>query len=102
MLHSEEVGWRVAEQGASGDVEQAVQAILRHLVEHPEAKDTLEGIVRCWGEPLIRTAPAEVVRKGLDELTHRGWVSVRTVGTGMRLYGLNKDRLDDVKRYLHG
>ena len=101
-VHSEEVGYRVAEQGTSGDVEQAVRTILRHLVEHPDAKDTLEGIVRCWGDPLIRTAHTEVVRQGLHELTHRGWVSVRTGGTGMRLYGLNKDRLEDVKRYLHG
>jgi hypothetical protein len=92
----------VAEQGASGDVEEAVRTILRHLMEHPDAKDTLEGIARCWGKPLVRTAPAEVVHQGLDELTHRGWVSVRTGVTGIRLYGLNKDCLDDVKRYLHG
>ncbi|MGA6828029.1 hypothetical protein ACO9S2_10490 [Nitrospira sp. NS4] len=92
----------MAEQGTSGEVEQAVRTILRHLVEHPDAKDTLEGIVRWWGEPLLRTAEVEVVRRSLDELTDRGWVSVRTAGTGVRLYGLNKDRLDDVKRYLHG
>jgi len=92
----------VVEQEASDEAEQAIRTILRHLVEHPDAKDTLEGIVRWWGEPLIRTAHAEVVRRSLDELTERGWVSVRTGGIGIRLYGLNKDRLDDVKRYLHG
>ena len=92
----------MAEQGTSDEVEQAARIILRHLVEHPDAKDTLEGIVRWWGEADLRTAQAEVVRRSLDELTHRGWVSVRTGGTGVRLYGLNKDRLDDVKRYLHG
>ena len=92
----------MAEQGTSDEVEQAARTILRHLVEHPDAKDTLEGIVRWWGEADLRTAQAEVVRRSLDELTHRGWVSVRTGGTGVRLYGLNKDRLDDVKRYLHG
>lgn len=102
IIHSGEAGWSVAEQGISGEMEQALRTILRHLVEHPDAKDTLEGIGRWWGEPLIHTAQAEVVRRSLDELTHRGWVSVRTGGTGIRLYGLNKDRLDDVKRYLHG
>ena len=100
--HSGEAGWHVAEQGVSDEMEQVVRAILRHLVEHPDAKDTLDGIVRWWGEPLQRTGQVEVVRRSLDELTQRGWVSVRTGGTGIRLYGLNKDRLDDVKRYLHG
>lgn len=92
----------MAEESIAGEVEQAARTILRHLVEHPDAKDTLEGIVRWWGEPLTRTTQTDVVRRSLDELTQRGWVLVRTGGTGIRLYGLNKDRLDDVKRYLHG
>lgn len=92
----------MAEQVRSGEIEQAVRTILRHLVEHPDAKDTLEGIVQWWGDPAHRTARAEVVRRSLDELTQRGWISVRMGGAGICFYGLNKDRLDEVKRYLHG
>lgn len=88
--------------GTSGEMDQVIRTILRHLVEHPDAKDTLEGIVRWWGKPLSRGTHVEMVRQSLEELTHRGWVSVRTSGTGIRLYGLSKDRLDDVKRYLYG
>lgn len=92
----------MAGREASDEIEQAARIILRHLVEHPDAKDTLAGIMRWWGDSLLHLAQPEVVRLSLDELIHRGWVSVKTSGTGTRLYGLSKDRLDDVRRYLHG
>jgi hypothetical protein len=100
--HSREAGWSVTEKVTSGEIEQAVRTILRHLVEHPDAKDTVEGIVRWWGDPADRTAHVEVVRRSLEELTQRGWVSIRMGGSGICVYGLNKDRLDEVKRHLHG
>lgn len=92
----------MTEQGTPAKVAQAVRTILRHLVEHPDAKDTLEGVARWWGAPADRTAHVEVVRCSLEELTQRGWVSVRVGASGVCFYGLNKDRLDEVKRHLHG
>lgn len=92
----------MADQVSSNEMEQAVRNILRHLVEHPDAKDTLDGVVKWWGDPADRIAQVEVVRRSLEELTRRGWVTVRMGGAGMRFYGLNKDCLDEIKRHLHG
>jgi phosphoglucomutase len=83
-------------------MEQAVLAVLRYLVQHPEAKDTLDGIVRWWGLPVALEAQAENVHQGLEALIKQGWVVVRTSGAGIRLYGLNKDRIAEVTRFLNG
>jgi len=92
----------VADQVTSGEMEQSVRNILKHLVEHPDAKDTLDGVVKWWGDPADRTAQVNVVRRSLEELIHRGWVTVKMGGAGMRFYGLNKDCLEEIKRHLHG
>lgn len=94
------MGWRMAEQEASGEIHQAIRTILAYLVAHPDAKDTIEGIAQWWAPSYAGSA--EAVRRGVEELTRRGWLSVRTGGTGVRLYSLNKDLLNDVTRYLHG
>ena len=92
----------MAKQESAGDVQQVIRNILSYLLEHPDAKDTLDGIMRWWGDPLHRAGAPDRIREGLEELAMRGWISVRTGGTGVRLYGLNKDCMNDIRRYLHG
>lgn len=59
----------------SENVEQGIRdQILSHLLDHPDAQDTLEGIVEWWLlERRIRTGIADVHR-ALEELVRTGWL----------------------------
>lgn len=78
-----------------------VRAILRYLVDHPEAKDTVEGILTCWlPREGVEGAEAEV-RSVMDELVLQGLLQARAIGrSDQRLYWLDQTRLPDVRALL--
>jgi hypothetical protein len=91
--------------GPSGDDEidrrRALQRdVLGYLVEHLEAKDTVDGIMQWW----LGGAPGPVRRSdvsaALEDLVLRGWLTATSLGPGVVLYGLARARLDDVRRFL--
>ncbi|HEX6912840.1 MAG TPA: hypothetical protein VF142_20700 [Longimicrobium sp.] len=73
--------------------------IVRYLVQHPDAKDTIEGILRWWFAPGHGHAPGEV-QAALDALVDRGWLVERTVPPGRKLYGASPGRLDEMRALL--
>ena len=76
-----------------------VRDMLRYLVAHPEAKDTVEGITRWWqpaGEPGWSAAE---VSAALDFFARRSWVSVREAGSA-RLWSANPERVGEMRRFL--
>lgn len=80
--------------------EQTTQDILAYLAEHPNAQDTLEGIVEWWVlERRIRSQTAEV-RNVLAELV-AGQLLFEQKGRDERLhYRLNPGRLVEIKSLL--
>jgi hypothetical protein len=78
----------------------ALRHILYHLVEHPDAKDSLQGILRWW----LPRAPAEwreeEVQEALDVLVAREWVTRRQTASSQYIYGVNKDKLGEIEEYL--
>ena len=79
-----------------------IQQILCHLIAHPDAKDTVQGILRWWlpKDPVERSE--EEVQNALDVLVARGWVRVtkRQTITSQQLYGLNKEKPEEIERFL--
>ena len=77
-----------------------MQDILRYLIKYPDAKDTIQGIVHWW---LPRT-PVErreiEVQKALEVLVARGWVTQRQITPFQQLYGLNKDKVEEINKFL--
>jgi hypothetical protein len=69
------------------------------MVEHPDAKDTVEGIATWWQSGRESWPPGDL-RQALDSLAARDWVVVRDVAHGVRLYGANTRRLADMRRFL--
>jgi hypothetical protein len=64
-----------------------IQRIVRYLAEHPDAKDTVDGITRWWvGENLDRNA----VQEALDLLVLQGLMMKREGPSFKTIYGLNK------------
>lgn len=71
--------------------------ILSYLSEHPQAQDSLEGVMQWWLlEREIRrwTVP---VRSALASLVADGLVLERKVGSGRTLYSVNTQRLQEVR-----
>jgi len=74
--------------------------ILRYLINHPEAKDTVDGVLRWWlprgeGEP-----NAEETRAALEFLVNRSFVTVSTVAPQAVVYGARVDRIEAVETFL--
>jgi hypothetical protein len=77
-----------------------VRPILQYLVDHPDAKDTIQGIVRWWLPEGIVAWEEEVVQDALDGLVARGWLTQRQTATSQHLYGVNKEKLEEIKVFL--
>jgi hypothetical protein len=78
-----------------------VRGILLYVVEHPDAKDTLEGINEFWlGHGRIHYGKTKV-RDALEFLAEtKHWLTKNKAGASVTLYGLNKERLAEINRYL--
>lgn len=76
-----------------------VRAIVRYLIAHPEAKDTIEGVMRWW----LPDGPAEQRREdvedGLELLVARGWIVKRAIAPARQIYCANRERLVDMRAF---
>jgi hypothetical protein len=74
--------------------------ILLYLVEHPDAKDTREGILKWW-VPAGRGETEDVrIQEALQDLVERGWIVERETAASKKIYGLNKDQLPRIRKFL--
>jgi hypothetical protein len=74
--------------------------VLAYLVQHPEARDTTEGIADWWLlEQRIRSAVVDV-EAALCALVSQGFVVARECRNGQIYYGLNRAKEREVRRYL--
>jgi len=90
------------------------RSILRYMVSHRLAKDTVQGIVQWWLRDLTPLPSVAEVQKALEALVQKGWVvETRTSSEpalnteGLRdsvrrqpLYGLREARLAEVEEFL--
>ncbi|MFY9270321.1 MAG: hypothetical protein WAO55_11310 [Candidatus Manganitrophaceae bacterium] len=87
------------EEDLPDDLQAVVRKILRYLVEHPDAKDAPEGILRFW---LQGEAGERAVRNALDFLVLKGWIVGRETPSSDRIYGINRERLREIGTFLNG
>lgn len=77
-----------------------MQHILRYLIKYPDAKDTTKGILRWWFPRGGVGRAEEDVQEALDTLVARGWLTQRQTITSQKLYGMNKEKLEEIKLFL--
>ncbi len=72
--------------------------ILAYMVEHPEAKDTVEGIMDWWLADFTGNSKTELIVV-LEDLLQRRWVTATSYGQTV-VYGFDKTRIEEVRRFL--
>jgi hypothetical protein len=74
--------------------------ILQYLVEHPEAKDTVEGIINWWLPTNSIIWEIGKLQEVLDFLVSRGWVIEREIIPSTKIYSVNSNCLDEINSVL--
>ncbi len=77
-----------------------MRQILQYLTAHPDAKDTVDGILKWWlpGHPI--EWKKEEVQETLDHFVSKGWLAKRALSLSQELYYLKKEQLKEIKRFL--
>jgi hypothetical protein len=87
-------GWRKSGQPA------IASDILAYLVEHPQAQDTLEGIVQWWlVEQRIKQVISEV-KSALEELVRQGLVLEHEGADRQARYSINLEKRAQIRARL--
>ncbi|MGA2410530.1 MAG: hypothetical protein ABSG46_09110 [Candidatus Binataceae bacterium] len=71
--------------------------VLTYMIAHPDAKDTVEGIIDWW---LADASTSETELSAvLGDLIKRGWVTEASYGQTV-IYGFAKSRIEEVRQFL--
>jgi len=73
--------------------------VLRYLIEHPSAADSIEG-VRFWWLRHLGQASEPLLQSVLDQLLKRGWLVTRGDRPETKIYSLNERERAAVERYV--
>ena len=77
-----------------------LREILEYCVEHPDAKDTVDGIMNWWRRRGVAEEPMAERRKAIDILISFGWLTRPRAGAFGEIYGVNKAKLPEIREYL--
>ena len=67
--------------------------IMGYLLQHPEAKDTAEGIMLWWLPRSYSTVPIRDLKEALERMVANGRLAA-SMHAGTRVYGLSRARHD--------
>jgi Fe2+ or Zn2+ uptake regulation protein len=74
--------------------------ILGYMLEHPNAMDGVEGIVAWWFSQERLRVGLTTVQQILERLAAQELIVAHHIPGGRVLYSLNKQRKDDVARFI--
>ena len=72
------------------------QDLLRYLIEHPQAQDTLEGIAEWWIPDRRIESRTSKIREVLDELVAAGLILERQGPDSRVRYLINSDKQPEI------
>jgi hypothetical protein len=88
-------------EGSRSACSSLIRRILLYVVENPDAKDTLDGIDEFWLSHRGVHHGKSNVRDALEFLAEtKHWLIKNKASAAVTLYGLNKDRLSEIKGFL--
>ena len=74
--------------------------ILAYLAEHPNAQDTLEGIMQWWLLHQEIRFQKELILKALDDLVKKGLIVERKLDSSLLRYQANWDKAAEINSLL--
>ena len=82
--------------------QQVIQEVLHYLIEHPDAKDTIKGILKWWIPREYLEQGEREVQEALDYLVMHGWLTTwpEHFQKDRKIYRVNKSRMDEIKELL--
>jgi hypothetical protein len=78
------------------DKELTRNTILAYLIEHPDARDTLEGILQWWLLHLTINYQMSKVQEAINELVAKGYLIENVGSDRCKSYQINKNRLEEI------
>lgn len=82
------------------DKSQIAHAILAYLRDHPEARDTVDGIAQWWLLDQKIKCQIEMVKETLTELTEKGFLIEQEGRDSQIHYRINQVRLGEIRSLL--
>ena len=80
--------------------DELVLEILRCVVAHPTAKDTVRGIEKWWLSRSLGREARSKLEQRLNLLVARGWLIGRGSPQSETIYSLNQNSLDEINDFL--
>ncbi len=75
--------------------------ILAYLAEHPDAQDTIDGIVEWWLLKQTIKYQTKMVRKALEDLINKGFILEKKKGDSQVRYGINQSKYEGIRILLN-
>ena len=77
-----------------------IVAILRYVVAHPRAKDTISGIEKWWLSQSLSREGKRKIETSLNMLVAKGWLTGRCSPQAETIYSLNENGLREINEFL--
>jgi hypothetical protein len=80
--------------------DELIVEILRYVVAHPRAKDTIDGIEKWWLSKSTRREGKRRTEETLNLLATKGWLIARSSPQSDTIYSLNENSLEEIHAFL--
>ena len=74
--------------------------ILRYVIAHPSAKDTINGIEKWWLSKNLGGEGKRKIAESLNLLVVKGWLIARCSPQSETIYSLNENKLLEINAFL--
>ena len=75
-------------------------AVLRYLVAHPRAKDSIKGIGKWWLSRSTSGEGKQKLEEACELLVSKGWLIARYSPQSETIYSLNENALPEITAFL--
>jgi hypothetical protein len=85
--------------GSEGSFPVFAEDILHYLIHHPEAADTVQGILQWWLHQECGEGITTQVQSALDFLADKGWLMAVAI-PAPKVYRINETRMTEINSFL--